>query len=86
MYEDQTIECSDCTVPFTFSAGEQEYFAGKGLLPPKRCTSCRTLRKKQNQDGAEHQYVCADCSAPTTLKFKTERPVFCRDCFPKHKK
>lgn len=35
----------------------------------------------------EHEVTCADCGAQTTVPFKPtgERPVYCRDCFSKHK-
>jgi len=35
-----------------------------------------------------HKAVCADCGKETEVPFKpTEgRPVYCQDCFPKHKK
>ena len=31
MYEDKTLVCKDCGKEFTFSAGEQEFYAEKGL-------------------------------------------------------
>ena len=35
-----------------------------------------------------HDAVCSDCGQPCQVPFKpTEgRPVYCRNCFPKHKK
>ncbi len=35
-----------------------------------------------------HKAVCADCGQETEVPFKpTEgRPVYCRDCFQKHRK
>jgi len=35
-----------------------------------------------------HKATCADCGNETTVPFKpTEgRPVYCRDCYPKHRK
>jgi len=35
-----------------------------------------------------HKAVCSDCGQECEVPFKpTEgRPVYCRDCFPKHKK
>ncbi len=35
-----------------------------------------------------HKTVCSDCGQECEVPFKpTEgRPVYCRDCFPKHKK
>ena len=31
MYEDKTIICKECGKEFTFTAGEQEFYAEKGL-------------------------------------------------------
>jgi len=43
--QDQEIECVECGLTFTFTAGEQRYFKSKGLFPPKRCPVCRAKRK-----------------------------------------
>ncbi len=51
-FSDQTLYCRDCNSPFTFSAGEQEFFAQRGLNnPPSRCPSCRAARKAQMSGG-----------------------------------
>jgi len=47
--EDKTITCVDCNSPFTFTAGEQEFYEKKGFVLPKRCKDCREL-KKRNRD------------------------------------
>ena len=44
-----TIQCADCRQEFTFSVGEQEFFAEKGFGPPKRCRDCRAVRQKQRR-------------------------------------
>ena len=50
-YTDKTLACRDCGTNFTFTAGEQEFYANKGLLnPPSRCSSCRSARKTQRND------------------------------------
>jgi CxxC-x17-CxxC domain-containing protein len=47
-YEDKGLMCRDCGAPFTFTAGEQEFFAQRGLLnEPGRCPECRATRKRQ---------------------------------------
>jgi len=35
-----------------------------------------------------HKVVCADCGNECTVPFKpsNDRPVYCRDCYGKHKK
>ena len=48
VYTDETLNCVDCNAPFTFSAGEQEFFAAKGFTnKPNRCPDCRAARKAQ---------------------------------------
>lgn len=49
VYQDKDIQCSDCGARFTFSAGEQEFFASKGFTnEPKRCVPCRAAKKTQS--------------------------------------
>ena len=47
-YPDKTLVCVDCARTFTWTAGEQEYFAEKGFTElPKRCPDCRQEKKAQ---------------------------------------
>jgi N-acetylglutamate synthase-like GNAT family acetyltransferase len=47
-YQDKSIQCSDCGTIFTFTAGEQEFFASKGFTnAPKRCPQCRQAKKRE---------------------------------------
>jgi len=51
-YSDQTLTCRDCGAQFTFTAGEQEFYASRGLTnAPGRCPSCRAARKSQSGGG-----------------------------------
>jgi len=46
IYQDKSIQCFDCSTPFTFDAEEQEQFASRGHFnAPKRCPTCREARK-----------------------------------------
>jgi hypothetical protein len=45
-FEDAKLACCDCGKPFTWLAGEKLYFSVKKLSPPKRCPSCRKIRKQ----------------------------------------
>ncbi len=45
-YRDKIIHCCDCEQNFVFTAGEQAYYKSKSLSEPKRCKSCRELRKQ----------------------------------------
>jgi CxxC-x17-CxxC domain-containing protein len=43
---DRTLNCRDCGREFVFTAGEQDFYASKGLTnDPVRCPSCRSARK-----------------------------------------
>ncbi len=44
-YQDKQLTCIDCGVSFTFTRGEQYYYASKGLVEPRRCPECRLRRK-----------------------------------------
>ncbi len=45
-YKDKTLVCKDCGKEFTFTAGEQEFYAEKGFQnEPVRCPECRKARK-----------------------------------------
>ncbi len=50
-YTDKTLTCQDCGQQFTFSAEDQEFFAGKGYTEPKRCPACRQARKAERGGG-----------------------------------
>ena len=52
MYTDETLNCVDCNAPFTFSSGEQQFFASKGFAnKPNRCPDCRAARKAAGGQG-----------------------------------
>jgi hypothetical protein len=46
---DSTIICRDCAQPFPFTAGEQEFYAAQGFVPPRRCRDCREIRKTERE-------------------------------------
>jgi CxxC-x17-CxxC domain-containing protein len=53
MYQDETLSCVDCAQPFTFTSGEQSFFAQKGFTnKPNRCPDCRAARKAQRAGGS----------------------------------
>lgn len=75
MYVDETLTCTDCNASFTFTSGEQEFFAMKGFTnKPNRCPDCRAARKAQGGRGgggggsytsgprAEREMFTARCS------------------------
>ncbi|MGE5599523.1 MAG: zinc-ribbon domain containing protein [Bacteroidota bacterium] len=83
-FADKTLVCRECHSKFVFSAGEQEFYAAKGLThDPTRCKACRQARKAANDNRALHEAVCAACGRGTRVPFqpRTDRPVYCRDCY-----
>ncbi len=44
------------------------------------------LPKAMSQERKMYPIVCADCGKDSEVPFqpKTDRPVYCRECFPKH--
>jgi len=89
---DKTLTCRDCGDEFTFTVGEQEFFASRGFTnEPSRCPQCRTARKSQQGGGGGfgrparemHPAVCAQCGTDTMVPFRPngEKPVYCSDCF-----
>ncbi len=56
-FQDRSLECFDCGATFTFTADEQEFFAGKGFTnDPKRCPTCRQARKANSGGGGGGGY------------------------------
>ena len=97
-YVDKTLECVECGSSFTFTAEEQEFFAGKGFTnEPKRCPRCRQARKEQRRGSYSsgngygqrqrelHDAICASCGKETQVPFEPRegRPVYCSDCYAK---
>ena len=93
-FVDETLVCKDCGKEFIFSAGEQEFYAEKGFEnEPARCRDCRDKRRRNRDSGEREErqmftVVCADCGQETQVPFqpKDDRPVYCRDCFSKHRR
>lgn len=87
MADDQQITCRDCGASFTFSAGEQEFYASRNLSAPQRCKDCRNARKADRNNREMHDAVCAQCGAQCQVPFKPRpveeggKPVLCKDCF-----
>ena len=53
-FNDRELTCRDCGSSFVFTAGEQEFYATKGLQhDPVRCPSCRQQRKLMRPEDRE---------------------------------
>ncbi len=97
-YDDRDLTCVECNSEFQFSADDQQYHAERGYQDPKRCPSCRQAKRAGGggyggggggYGGSRQMYdaVCADCGNACQVPFepRQDRPVYCSDCFSKHK-
>src|SRR5262245_49234128 len=93
-YADKNLTCRECGQEFAWTAGEQEFYASRGLMhPPSRCPSCRRARKMggvSDQAGgyerpARQMYTatCDNCGKQATVPFQptSGKPVYCSECF-----
>ena len=78
-YADKTLKCRECGNTFVFSAGEQEFFASRGLMnEPGRCPSCRALRRQRTSaDGGSSDRSYSDRPAGRTREM---HPAVCAEC------
>ena len=87
-FTEKTLQCSDCGATFTFTAEEQEFYAGRGYTnEPKRCSACREARRGQRNSFNRQMFpaVCAECSKECEVPFEPRegRPVYCGECYSK---
>ena len=52
MSGDVTLTCRDCGQGFTFTAGEQDFYASRGFTEPTRCPDCRAARRAERERGS----------------------------------
>lgn len=43
--QDREIICMDCQRPFSWTVGEQRFYAEQGFSEPKRCAPCRQAKR-----------------------------------------
>ncbi len=88
--QDKTLTCRDCGAQFTFTVGEQEFYAEKGFTnEPSRCPNCRAANKASRggagrpRDREMYPAVCDRCGKETQVPFQPrgDKPVYCSECF-----
>lgn len=94
-YEDRPLTCVECGQEFTFTADDQEFHSKRGYEDPKRCPSCRQVRRGNVGGGGGGGYssstmyeaTCASCGNTARVPFmpRQDKPVYCSDCFSKVK-
>lgn len=93
---DRVLTCADCSGEFVFTASEQEFFAERQFSEPRRCPSCRAVRKlsrggsgdparsgSYGSTRAMFSATCASCGREAMVPFQPTgaKPVYCSDCF-----
>jgi CxxC-x17-CxxC domain-containing protein len=83
-YRDKMLICIECKQEFNFTAGEQLFFADKGLRnEPKRCKTCKAKKNERfnliqggppvivvpQRSRTEVAVTCAQCGVGTTVPF-----------------
>ena len=84
-FVDKTLTCRECNGPFTWTAGEQQFYKTRALINiPARCPKCRTERKAKLglPSSTMTEVVCAQCNQTTTVPFvpRNGNPVYCSAC------
>ena len=94
-FSDITLTCKDCSQPFVFTSGEQEFYQQRGLVnQPGRCQSCRGARRAGGAGGSSYggasggaremfTATCSQCGQEARVPFQPrgDKPVYCSSCF-----
>jgi len=86
LYTDKTLVCADCGQEFLFTASEQQFYAARQFSEPRRCGSCRAIRKSQRGDSGSYgggggyggsrgpremfDVVCSSCGKEAQVPFR----------------
>jgi CxxC-x17-CxxC domain-containing protein len=85
MSGDMTLTCRDCGQAFTFTSGEQDFYASRGFSEPTRCADCRATRRAERDRGGSYssgydsaprgprqmfEAVCSSCGGIASVPFQ----------------
>ena len=85
--------CARCGSNFVNTAGEQRFYASRGLPDaPRRCAPCRKVRKAEQRSVSPPTFprrvseavpTCSWCGQPARVPFEVaaHRPVACEPCY-----
>ena len=80
MSADTTLTCRDCGQAFTFTSGEQDFYASRGFSEPSRCADCRAARKAQRDGGSSGSYGGSSYGSGYSSSGRSEREMFSATC------
>lgn len=81
---DIEIPCVQCKEIFLFTEKEQEMFYQRNMMPPQRCTKCRSKKAARAEDAPKRfDIVCDHCGKHDQVPFqpKVGRSVLCKECY-----
>jgi CxxC-x17-CxxC domain-containing protein len=79
-YTDKVLRCRECGVEFVFSAGEQEFYASRGLMnEPGRCPSCRASRRAR-LSGTTTSSSAGSYAGGSARPQREMHPAICAEC------
>jgi CxxC-x17-CxxC domain-containing protein len=80
---DIEIPCVQCKETFLFTEKEQDIFYQRNMMPPQRCTKCRSKKAAIGNDAPKRfDIVCDNCGKHDVVPFQPTlgRTVLCREC------
>jgi CxxC-x17-CxxC domain-containing protein len=80
MSADTTLTCRDCGQAFTFTSGEQDFYASRGFSEPSRCADCRAARKAQRDGGSYSSYGSSSSSYSSSRVQREMYSATCSSC------
>src|SRR5919201_5925137 len=80
MSADTTLTCRDCGQAFTFTSGEQDFYASRGFSEPTRCADCRAARKQQRDGGSYGSYGGSSYGGGYSSGGRGQREMFSATC------
>jgi CxxC-x17-CxxC domain-containing protein len=80
MSADTTLTCRDCGQAFTFTSGEQDFYASRGFSEPSRCADCRAQRKAQRDGGSSYGSSYASSYGGSYSSGRGSREMFSATC------
>jgi hypothetical protein len=93
--QDLELRCVECSLPFVFGVGEQQWFADRGYERPKRCLPCRRMRtatiaaETADVVFTDRTLCCCSCHRPFVFTEQQQRynhtmgaadPMRCQPC------
>jgi CxxC-x17-CxxC domain-containing protein len=78
---DKTLTCRDCRNEFTFTSGEQSFYAEKGFTnEPSRCPDCRHAAKSARAGDNSGYTGYSNRGGGSSRGERTMHPATCSSC------